>query len=80
MAPQDVVKPPLETRLNLVAKQVLMLLAERGGVDLEGLGAELQVPEPLAHVSVGWLVRSRVAELQEDSSGKLQVRMRSPFE
>lgn len=80
MIPQDVVKPSLETRLNLLSKQVLLLLGQREAVDLDGLAAELNVPDGFAHLSVGWLVRSRVVELHEDSSGRLQARMRRPFE
>ena len=80
MIPQDVVKPNLETRLNLLSKDILLLLARSGDVDLDGLGATLNVTDGFAHLSVGWLVRSRVVELHEDASGKLQVRMRRPFE
>jgi hypothetical protein len=80
MVPPDVAHPSLETRLNLASRQVLLLLGERGEAELTGLGATLGVSEELAHLSVGWLARSRVVDLTEDSSGKLQVRMRRSFE
>jgi hypothetical protein len=80
MVPPDVAHPSLETRLNLASRQVLLLLGERGEAGLAGLGATLGVSEELAHLSVGWLARSRVVDLTEDSSGKLQVRMRRSFE
>ena len=80
MVPRDVQSPSLETRLNLVSRRLLQLLAERGDADLDTLGAALQVPDSMAHLAAGWLARSRVADLAEDSSGKLQVRIRRPFE
>ena len=80
MVPREVQSPSLETRLNLVSRRLLQLLAERGEADLDTLGAALQVPDPMAHVAAGWLARSRVADLVEDPSGKLQVRIRRPFE
>jgi hypothetical protein len=80
MVPPDVAHPSLETRLNLASRQVLLLLGERGETELTGLGAALGVSEELAYLSVGWLARSRVVDLTEDSSGKLQVRMRRSFE
>jgi hypothetical protein len=80
MLPPDVAPPSLETRLNLVSRRVLLLVGERGVAELDGLGAALGVSDELAHLSVGWLARSRVVDLGEDSSGKLQVRMRRSFE
>ena len=80
MVPQEAVNPRIETRLNLVSKEILLLLGERGDVDLDGLGAMLKISESLAHLSVGWLARSRVVDLIEAASGKLHVRMRRPFE
>lgn len=76
----EVVPPSFETRLNLVSRRVLLHLGERGEADVAGLGAVLNISEDLAHLSVGWLARSRVVYLTEDSTGKLQVRMRRPFE
>ncbi|MBI3858158.1 MAG: hypothetical protein HY293_20950 [Planctomycetes bacterium] len=80
MVPPEVSASRLDTRLNLVSRQVLLLLGERGEAELAGLGEALGVPEPFAHLSVGWLARSRVIDLIEDSSGRLRVRMRRPFE
>jgi len=80
MIPGEVVPPTFETRLNLVSRRVFLLLSERGEADLGSLGALLQVPQDLACVAAGWLARSRVVDLIEGSSGKLQVRMRRPFE
>jgi hypothetical protein len=80
MVPPDLVPPSLETRLNLVSRRVYQHLAERGEADLVGLGGVLQISDELAHVAVGWLARSRVVDLIEDSSGRLQVRIRRPFE
>jgi hypothetical protein len=70
----------LEILLNLVSRRVYQHLADRGEADLAGLAAVLKIPDELAHVAVGWLARSRVVDLAEDSSGKLQVRIRRPFE
>lgn len=80
MVPGEVQTPGLETRLNLVSRRLLQLLAERGDAELDGLGAALQVSDPIAHVAAGWLARSRVADLVEDPSGKLRVSLRRPFE
>ncbi len=80
MIPGEVAQPRLETRLNLLSRQVLVLLGDRGTLDLDGLGAALQVPGDLAALAVGWLARSRVIELNEHSSGKLQVSLRRPVE
>jgi hypothetical protein len=80
MVPPEVVPPSLETRLNLVSRRVYQLLADLGEADLERLGAVLQIPNELTHVAVGWLARSRVVDLIEGSAGKLQVRIRRPFE
>jgi len=80
MVPPDVAPPSLETRLNLVSRRIFLHLMERGEADLGGLGAALQIPGELAHVAVGWLARSRVVDLIEGSAGKLQVRLRRPFE
>jgi hypothetical protein len=79
MVPPELV-PSLETRLNLVSRRVYQFLEERGEADLDGLGGVLQVSDELAHVAVGWLARSRVVDLIEASAGKLQVRIRRPFE
>ena len=80
MIPGEVVPPTLETRLNLVSRRVFQLLGERVQIDLAELGELLQVPHDLACVAAGWLARSRVVDLIEDASGKLQVRLRRPFE
>ena len=80
MVPREVIPPSLETRLNLISRRVFQLLAERGEVDLAGLGTVLEVSDELAQVAVGWLARSRVVDLIEGSAGKLQVRIRRPFE
>lgn len=80
MIPPEAVHPSLETRLNLVSRRVLLHLGERGEADLDSLGAVLNVSNELAHVSAGWLARSRVVDLIEGSSGKLVVRLRRPFE
>ena len=80
MASSDLVQPSLETRLNLVSRRILLLLGEQGDLALAGLGASLGVPDEFAQLSVGWLARSRVVDLTEDSAGKLQVRMRRSFE
>lgn len=80
MIPGEVAQPRLETRLNLLSRQVLLLLGERGSIDLDGLGAVLGVPGDLAAVAVGWLARSRVVELIEPASGRLQVSLRRPVE
>ena len=53
---------------------------ERGSLELDGIGGALQVPGDLAALAVGWLARSRVVELIEDLSGKLQVKIRRPIE
>jgi hypothetical protein len=80
MVPGEVAPPALERHLNLVSRRVFQHLSERGEADLAGLGAALQIPEVLAHLAAGWLARSRVVDLIEDSTGKLQVRLRRPFE
>ncbi len=80
MASSDLIQPSVETRLNLVSRRVLLLLGEQGDLALTGLGASLGVSDEFAHLSVGWLTRSRVVDLTEDSGGKLQVRMRRSFE
>jgi hypothetical protein len=80
MIPGEVAPPRLETRLNLLSRQVLLVLGERGTLDLDGLAAVLNVPGDLAALAVGWLARSRVIELIELSSGKLQVSLRRPVE
>ena len=80
MAAQDLTQPRLETRINLASKRLLLLLGERGSVGMTGLGAAPGVPENLAHIAAGWLARSRVADLDEDSTGQLHLRMRKPFE
>jgi hypothetical protein len=80
MIPGEVVHPRLETRLNLLARKILVLLGEHGSVDLDGLGAVLDVPGDFAALAVGWLARSRVIELIEAASGKLQVSLRRPVE
>jgi hypothetical protein len=80
MHPSDVVPPSLETRLNLISRRIYQFLDERGEADLAGLGKVLQISDELAHVAVGWLARSRVVDLIEASAGKLQVRIRRPFE
>lgn len=80
MAPSEIVNPRFETRLNLLSRQVLLLLGERGSLELDGIGAALQVPGELAALAVGWLARSRVVELIEDLSGNLQVKIRRPIE
>jgi len=80
MIPREVIPPSLETRLNLISRRVFQLLADRGEVELAGLGAVLEVSDELAYVAVGWLARSRVVDLIEGSAGKLQVRIRRPFE
>lgn len=80
MIPGEVAQPRLETRLNLLSRQVLVLLGDRGTFDLDGLGPALQVPGDLAALAVGWLARSRVIELNELSSGRLQVSLRRPVE
>ena len=80
MVPREVVPPSFETRLNLISRRVFQHLAERGEADVADLGPALQIPDELAHVSVGWLARSRVVDLIEGVTGKLQVRIRRPFE
>lgn len=80
MVPSETVHPRFETRLNLLSRQILLLLGERGSLDLDGIGGALQVPGDLAALAVGWLARSRVVDLIEDLSGKLQVRIRRPIE
>ena len=80
MIPGEVVPSTFETRLNLVSRRVFELLSRRGEADLASLSAVLEVPEDLVGVAAGWLARSRVVDLIEDASGKLQVRMRRPFE
>lgn len=80
MVPPDVAPPSIETRLNLTSRRILLLLGEQGSAPVESLGAVLQIPSDMAHLSVGWLARSRVVELAQDSAGKLEVRLRRPFE
>ncbi len=80
MIPGEVAQPRLETRLNLLSRQVLLLLGERGSLDLDAVGGALQVSGDLAGLAVGWLARSRVIELTEAESGKLQVSLRRPVE
>ena len=80
MIPPEVDIPSLETRLNLVSRRILLHLGEQGQADLPSLRTTLQVSDEMAHLSVGWLARSRVVDLFEDASGKLQVRIRRPFE
>ena len=80
MVPSEAVQPRFENRLNLLSRQILILLGERGSLDLEGMGPALQVSGELAALAVGWLARSRVVDLVEDLSGKLQVRIRRPIE
>ena len=80
MISEDVIQPRFETRLNLLSRRVLVFLEERGSVDLDQLGAALDVSGDLAAVSVGWLARSRVVNLIEGLSGKLQVTIRRPNE
>ena len=79
MIPSDV-QPRFETRLNLLSRRILLLLEERGAIDLDGMTRALDVSGDLAALSVGWLARSRVVDLVEDLSGKLQVRIRRPNE
>ena len=76
----DVIQPRFETRLNLLSRRILVFLEDRGAVDLDQLAASLDVSGDLAALSVGWLARSRVIELLEDLSGKLQVKIRRPNE
>ena len=80
MIPSEIVQPRLETRLNLLSRRILVLLGESGGVDLDTLGPALGVGSELAALSAGWLARSRVVELNEDSSGKLRLSLRRPIE
>jgi hypothetical protein len=80
MIPSEIVQPRLETRLNLLSRRVLVLLGERGGVDLDELGPALGVGSELAALSAGWLARSRVVHLEEDSAGKLKLSLRRPIE
>jgi len=67
MIPGEIVQPRLETRLNLLSRRILVLLGERGYIDLPALGPALGVGADLAALSAGWLARSRVVELNEDS-------------
>jgi hypothetical protein len=80
MIPGEVAQPRLEIRLNLLSRRILLLLGERGSLELDELGAALDVPGDLAALSVGWLARSRVIELIEPAAGKLQVTLRRPVE
>ena len=80
MIPSEVVHPRLETRLNLLSRRVLVLLGERGSIPLDALGPALGVGADLAALSAGWLARSRVAELNEESSGRLLLNLRRPIE
>jgi len=76
----DVIQPRFETRLNLLSRRILVFLEERGAVDLDQVGPLLDVSGDLAALSVGWLARSRVVDLGEGISGKLQVMIRRPNE
>lgn len=76
MIPSDVTQPRFETRLNLLSRRILVLLGERGEIDLDGVSAALGIGGDLAALSVGWLARSRVVDLIEDLSGKLMVKIR----
>lgn len=80
MIPGDVIQPRFETRLNLLSRRILVFLEERGSVDLDQVGSALDVSGDLAALSVGWLARSRVVDLVEGLSGKLQVMIRRPNE
>ena len=80
MVPSEGVQPRFETRLNLLSRRILVLLDERGSLELDGMGAALQVPGEFAALAVGWLARSRVVDLIEDLSGKLLVKIRRPNE
>lgn len=80
MIPGDVIQPRFETRLNLLSRRILVFLEERGSVDLDQVGSALEVSGDLAALSVGWLARSRVVDLVEGLSGKLQVMIRRPNE
>jgi hypothetical protein len=80
MVPGEAVKPRFETRLNLLSRQILIVLGERGSLELDGMSDALQVPGELAALAVGWLARSRAVDLVEDLSGKLQVKIRRPTE
>jgi hypothetical protein len=80
MVPSEAVQPRFETRLNLLSRQILLLLGERGSLELDGMGTTLQVSGELAALAVGWLARSRVVDLVEDLSGKLLVKLRRPIE
>jgi hypothetical protein len=80
MIPSEIVQPRLETRLNLLSRRILVLLGERGSIDLGALGLALGVDADLAALSAGWLARSRVVELNEDSSGRLILNLRRPIE
>jgi hypothetical protein len=80
MVPGEIVQPRFETRLNLMSRQILILLGERGSLPMEAMAAALEVPGELAALAVGWLARSRVVDLVEDLTGKLQVMIRRPVE
>ncbi len=80
MIPSEAVHPRFETRLNLLSRQILLLLGKQGSLELDGIAGALQVPGELAALAVGWLARSRVVDLIEDLSGKLQVKIRRPIE
>ncbi|HLY73359.1 MAG TPA: hypothetical protein VKU80_04505 [Planctomycetota bacterium] len=80
MVPNEVVQPRFETQLNLVSRQILLLLGERGSMDLGGMAAALEVPGELTALAVGWLARSRAVDLAVNLSGKLQVKIRRPIE
>jgi hypothetical protein len=80
MIPSEIVQPRLETRLNLLSRRILVLLGERGSIDLGELGLALGVDADLAALSAGWLARSRVVELNEDASGRLMLNLRRPVE
>jgi hypothetical protein len=80
MIPSEIVQPRLETRMNLLSRRILVLLGERGCIDLAALGPALDVGPDLAALSAGWLARSRVVELSEDSSGRLLLNLRRPIE
>jgi hypothetical protein len=79
MVPSEAVQPRFEVRLNLLSRRILVLMGERGSLELDGMSAALQVPADFAALAVGWLARSRVVDL-EDLSGKLLVKIRRPNE
>jgi hypothetical protein len=80
MIPSETAHPRLETRLNLLSRRILLLLEANGDAELDALGPALGVGAELAALSAGWLARSRVVELNEDSSGRLKLSLRRPIE